>query len=127
MGEQTSLRPWWHDLKLKAETAEAVNNRQADSPAWLAEDIRRFQSLGAAARADLARAVAAHLRASPKDEAGFQDLLEALEEADGKRPAKALTKPDLAFGYAPNPVPQAAPPPVPPNLGDLKRKGRGKP
>jgi len=126
MGEQSTFRPWWDELKLDAATAHAVAARQSDSPAVLAEDIRRFKPLGTEARADLARAVAAHLGGSTKDKTGFQDLLEALEEAAGQRAAKALPEVNSHYGLAPNPVPQPPPPPVPRTLRKLNPKGRGK-
>lgn len=130
MGEPTAFRPWWDDLKLNKATAQLVAGRDPDSPAILAEDLRRFPgTFGPEARADLARAVAVHLGDGPKDAAGFQDLAEALEEAAGKRPAKALPEVKLSFGLAedPNPVRKAPPPPVPRNLPKLKPRGPGKP
>ena len=127
MGEPAKHRPWWDELKLDKATARAVAERQADNPAVLAEDIRRFKELGPEARADLAQAVTAHLATRPKDQAGFQDLLEALEEAAGRRPAKALPAPNLHFGLAENPNPgrEPVPPPVPRTLPKLKPGGNG--
>ena len=127
MGAQAKYRPWWDGLKLDPATAQVVAGRDPDSPAVLAEDVRRFTDVfKPAVRADLTRAVTAHLATKPKDQAGYQDLLEALEEVAGQRPRKELPEPNLHFGLAESPVPvqEAPPPPVPRNLPQRKPGGQ---
>jgi hypothetical protein len=119
MGKQAAHRRWWENLKLDKTTAKLVAERDTDSPAELAgviraipDDFRRV--FGPEVRADLARAVTAHLADSKTDEGGFGALSEALEEAAGTRTAKPANQSNVGYGFAMTAGPNPTVPPVPP-------------
>jgi hypothetical protein len=115
-------------LDLEPSTVKLMTMRGLNAPGVLAgvarsapEDFRRVW--GEETRADLARAIAAHLKKSPRDE-GLADLLEALEEVAGKRPLKrAANLPPLSFGFVPPATPSDTQHPLPklPKLGPRPR------
>jgi hypothetical protein len=122
-------RKWWEQLHLGPAAAKLVGDRSPRTPAELAglaradpEGFRRV--FGADARADLSRALAARLAADPKDEAGYADLRDALEEVAGKQPLKpAANLPKPTYGVLPPPPGQARPADAHKLPNDLPRPG----
>ena len=121
MGKQIAPRQWWETLKLGKAAADQMAERGTESPttlAWAAraapDDFRRV--FKAEVRADLTRALTAHVAAAGESpDAGLTDLLSALEEVEGKRPPKPPAPlPAFGFGVVLNPAPAPPPRPVPP-------------
>lgn len=114
-------KQWWDGLGLQPATAALVAARGVETPGELAclaravpADFRRV--FGGPARADLCRALAAHLDAAAIDEGGYGVLLVALEELGGERPPAASAGPHLSYGVLPtDTTPPTRPlPPLPP-------------
>jgi len=120
MGKQVAPRRWWADLDLEKETARLIAERDPETPAQLAGIARAApgpfrQVFGEGARADLARALAAHLAKAKSDDVGYADLRDALDEVAGKRPPKPATNlPRPSLGAVSPPGPNPPVPPVPP-------------
>jgi len=126
MSKPAASRPWWDELQLPPATADLLAGHPTDTPAVLAYQARSdpggFKTLFPdAARADLARALAARLASDRPDAVGYGDLRDALDEVAGKRPLQAPP----GFGVI-SPPGQA--PGVPPlgNLAPPRPSGRGR-
>lgn len=129
MGNSSSGTPWWHRLNLDKTTAQKVAERGTKTPEELAMLIRAapedFRNLfGIAARRDLEKSIRDLQEVGGVDE-GLCDLVESLEEADGRKPMKAPTGlPHLTYGAVFPPMSRAEKP-EPRPLPKLPKLGPG--
>jgi hypothetical protein len=132
MGKQHAKGPWWHVLNLDAATAKKVSDAATEAPADLAGIARSVpdtfrRTFDAKARAELTRALTAHLAGTGDSTEGYRDLLEALEELEGKRPPKPLPPlPSFGLGAVDPATAPGSHQPTPtaplPHLPKLKRQ-----